>query len=163
MIRRPPGATRSDTPFPYTTLFRSAAHTTTVVTYEDSHQIGEPRRDLALYHGLRGKNKERYRHQRRMIHAGDHLLQQHLVGHMRKVGELQEQRGDPQDEKHLEADREQHHRYADDYECHVCLTPLLGILVERVDRRLRSRNEGSAVPARWLPPCRDRQIGRAHV
>src|SRR3546814_9848881 len=89
MIRRPPGATRSDTPFPYTTLFRSAAHTTTVVTYEDSHQIGEPRRDLALYHGLRGKNKERYRHQRRMIHAGDHLLQQHLVGHMRKVGELQ--------------------------------------------------------------------------
>src|SRR3546814_8324403 len=121
MILRPPRSTRTDTLCPYTTLFRSAAHTTTVVTYEDSHQIGEPRRDLALYHGLRGKNKERYRHQRRMIHAGDHLLQQHLVGHMRKVGELQEQRGDPQDEKHLEADHEQHHRYADDYECHVCL------------------------------------------
>src|SRR3546814_20243918 len=31
MIRRPPRSTRTDTPFPYTTLFRSSEHILTVV------------------------------------------------------------------------------------------------------------------------------------
>src|SRR3546814_17812766 len=48
---------------PHGGRYRGAAHPPTVVTYEDSHQTGAPRRALALYQGLPGQNKERYRHQ----------------------------------------------------------------------------------------------------
>src|SRR3546814_9244079 len=43
MIRRPPRSTRTDTLFPYTTLFRSAVGSVNVVA-----EIGEPGLELAL-------------------------------------------------------------------------------------------------------------------
>src|SRR3546814_1405197 len=46
MIRRPPRSTRTDTLFPYTTLFRSGVHVPAVVPVE--HQYVAELRDTAL-------------------------------------------------------------------------------------------------------------------
>src|SRR3546814_10012630 len=44
MIRRPPRSTRTDTLFPYTTLFRSLAHRRVVLPrFRDQHQLGRRR------------------------------------------------------------------------------------------------------------------------
>src|SRR3546814_12330944 len=49
MIRRPPRATRTDTCFPYTTLFRSVQAAALVVADDDILEIGlEDRHDAAL-------------------------------------------------------------------------------------------------------------------
>src|SRR3546814_1402906 len=45
MIRRPPRSTRTDTLFPYTTLFRSVTHVTTPIDSTISTKIEPPRED----------------------------------------------------------------------------------------------------------------------
>src|SRR3546814_12455086 len=40
MIRRPPRSTRTDTLFPYTTLFRSPAHVDRDVEFLGAHRVG---------------------------------------------------------------------------------------------------------------------------
>src|SRR3546814_1555899 len=45
MIRRPPRSTRTDTLFPYTTLFRSAQ--LAPLAFRQGHQVAAPEQDLA--------------------------------------------------------------------------------------------------------------------
>src|SRR3546814_17403941 len=53
MIRRPPGSTRTDTLFPYTTLFRSDALGAGAVAQPDDRARGRPDR-----HGQGGENRK---------------------------------------------------------------------------------------------------------
>src|SRR3546814_2743583 len=49
MIRRPPRSTRTDTLFPYTTLFRSMPDQQTYETLEENSKVAVGRRDLVFY------------------------------------------------------------------------------------------------------------------
>src|SRR3546814_2964599 len=53
MLRRPPRSTRTDTLFPYTTLFRSAAAETATQTFEKGHIGGDLPQVAAPADGLR--------------------------------------------------------------------------------------------------------------
>src|SRR3546814_8966709 len=64
MIRRPPRSTRTDTLFPYTTLFRSALELKIVGRVREDHV------DRGLRHGL---------HQRDAVALPDHILLHRLL------------------------------------------------------------------------------------
>src|SRR3546814_11169056 len=57
MIRRPPRSTRTDTLFPYTTLFRSTSLNFNV-TYEVGYAIGRGKRVLIVKNEAYGKGEE---------------------------------------------------------------------------------------------------------
>src|SRR3546814_13100864 len=60
MIRRPPRATRTDTLFPYTTLFRSdyATHTPTVSAFVSTNAICQGRQVSTLWPLIYGSGNE---------------------------------------------------------------------------------------------------------
>src|SRR3546814_6065614 len=72
MIRRPPRSTRTDTLFPYTTLFRSDRETVDVFTHRDYLA------DVAITEGNRlselGSNRVQSRHQTVGADFREHLL-----------------------------------------------------------------------------------------
>src|SRR3546814_5773800 len=51
MIRRPPRSTRTDTLFPYTTLFRSCALKASIVSSGAHHRINKPEASSPLFSG----------------------------------------------------------------------------------------------------------------
>src|SRR3546814_16860854 len=75
MIRRPPRSTRTDTLFPYTTLFRSFRRVSGVGRLQQTLQVQDPGAGLRLPggHGLPFEGP----HARR--HRGDHRLAGHRV------------------------------------------------------------------------------------
>src|SRR3546814_15421131 len=48
MIRRPPGSTRTDTRFPYTTLFRSAERAAWIVAHAHPQHVRPDRKPLVM-------------------------------------------------------------------------------------------------------------------
>src|SRR3546814_5925650 len=71
MIRRPPRSTRTDTLFPYTTLFRSAAR---VSSESREHEaVAEAQGIPLLFHG-RSQNAVAEMDKRRIRELGEHLL-----------------------------------------------------------------------------------------
>src|SRR3546814_4401509 len=57
MIRRPPRSTRTDTLFPYTTLFRSAQ--LAPLAFRQGHQVAAPEQDLAARDAARRVDQPR--------------------------------------------------------------------------------------------------------
>src|SRR3546814_17731132 len=80
MIRRPPRSTRTDTLFPYTTLFRSApVHATVVEPHHHQRQQPQrqrtaPERDPPVLHAARTAITEVLRHYRVSSLEGVHSL-----------------------------------------------------------------------------------------
>src|SRR3546814_7858461 len=59
MIRRPPSSTRTDTLFPYTTLFRSLPHR---LPAAGRRRLADPRARTGIRRARRGRNRTRSRH-----------------------------------------------------------------------------------------------------
>src|SRR3546814_20828756 len=78
MIRRPPRSTRTDTLFPYTTLFRSAARLHAAGRHPLRHAVVAP---AALARGGRGPLRPRLR---ALHHPAEHPVQ--LAGPGRRAG-----------------------------------------------------------------------------
>src|SRR3546814_19374229 len=116
MIRRPPRSTRTDTLFPYTTLFRSLAeHEAHVESLEQKHQHARE----ALEHYLTSVKEQRDQEQRRHEHQVQGLqvelrqanegltgknhelmqLRRDNVKMGRKRGQLEKERGQAPDDK----------------------------------------------------------------
>src|SRR3546814_4982659 len=68
MIRRPPRSTRTDTLFPYTTLFRSLCDRYRAA--ESAHAIDRKRLDQRREHGWRGEQDRRFALEDRSSRAG---------------------------------------------------------------------------------------------
>src|SRR3546814_7677391 len=96
MIRRPPRSTRTDTLFPYTTLFRSGRHVVHQVTVEGP----APRRvDFHLGQDSRARRDADHVLDRvplavAVVQDGPHAVQVHGVGHHGLVDELEAHRSE---------------------------------------------------------------------
>src|SRR3546814_8746403 len=75
MIRRPPISTRTDTLFPYTTLFRSQTEPTETADDENDEEPATPRQIAThLFRVLRGSNNLIFPNSRREVERYTHLL-----------------------------------------------------------------------------------------
>ena len=78
----------------------------TVAAAEPETERGEALGDLPAGHDLCSQDEEWDRHQRRMVHAADHLLQQYNVRHVWEIRELEQVRRHTEHQDHLEPDEE---------------------------------------------------------
>src|SRR3546814_17763851 len=90
MIRRPPRSTRTDTLFPYTTLFRSEEGAAAAIGLQgaaDQQRLARLQRDLVI-----GEQRRERRVRRGRGEAGGHLRLVGALPHQRAVGARAEDR-----------------------------------------------------------------------
>src|SRR3546814_7638608 len=75
MIRRPPRSTRTDTLFPYTTLFRSVQQLFELTVELDPGRGARVGRDLALREDLKQHGRERVAHGAGVARVGRQVLE----------------------------------------------------------------------------------------
>src|SRR3546814_1566926 len=142
MVRLPPRSTRTDTLFPYTTLFRSVIEVITDDLRQMHRHLDSLARQPMGQRPCRGVAGEL------LVMVREH---RHLCAALRRSPAAQVARGDRRPCRHVEKLRRAHRR--------IDTLPD----AERADLVLAVADRRALRPRPWLQLERRRQIGRAHV